>query len=63
MVKTKSSIIKREYEQEMRIGNQINENMKVKERNYFFKVKKIFKEKKEWIVLTDNYYHASWQDV
>jgi hypothetical protein len=63
MVKTKSSIIKREYEKEMITGNQINEEMKVKERNYFFKINKIFRKKKEWMVLTDNYYHASWHDV
>ena len=63
MIKIKNSATRRYYEKEMKVMNQLNLQLKGKERSCFLRVKKVVKEKSEWIALTDKYYHASWENV
>lgn len=34
--------------------------MKQKERMFFYKIKKLLRDKKDWIALAENYYHPLW---
>lgn len=63
MIKIKNSATRRYYEKEMKIINQLCLQLKGKEKSSFLKVKKVVKEKSEWIAVTDKYYHASWENV
>lgn len=63
MIKIKNSATRRYYEKEMKIVNQLILQLKGKEKNSFLKIKKVVKEKSEWITVTDKYYHASWENV
>lgn len=63
MIKTKNSATRRYYEKEMKTINQLNLQLKGKERGSFLRVRKVVKEKCDWIAITDKYYHASWENV
>lgn len=60
MLKLKDYNGKREYENQAKAYGQLNVQTKGKGMRHFLKVRKIFKDKKEWTVITDNYYHANW---
>lgn len=63
MIKTKNASTKKDYERQMKLTNSLVNVIKEKEQKVLLKVEKIIKEKKEWIIFTEHYYHATWEDV
>jgi hypothetical protein len=47
----------------MKAWSHLQKFMKPKEKSLFLRVRKVFKDKKEWMVVTDNFYHPNWLNV
>ena len=62
LIKTKEQTFKH-YEKQVKVYNELSKDLAKRERKILLKTHYLWKEKKNNVVVTDNYLNATWKDV